>query len=260
MKSLSKWRSCLVIYTSAAAIALALGGQPAMAGNLDKQGHVKADDYLPSATATSARPWNGCRVYGELGYMVQKQRTVDNDDGGSDFGITFDVSTALDAATYGLGGGCDVQTGDKWVFGGFGEISWTNKNQQFSIPTPAGGIVGDTDIDHMITLAGRVGYLFTPKWMGYALGGYTWTSGKTATSFKELFSPDEPISKAFGDRGGWTVGIGTEAFIAEHWTINLEYNFTRLDGGTLQWSTNEASIANVDTDLHRVMTRLSYHF
>src|SRR5262249_44149091 len=153
----------------AAVLVLVLGSAHAVAADPVKKGSVKADDYLAPVSASKDKPWNGCRVYGDLGYMVQDQSTVD-----SEGGIQFDVSPALDAATWGFGAGCDVQLSDKWAVGAFGDISWTNKGQQFSLTTPAGTVVDDTDIDHMVTLGGRVGYLFTSQWMAYALARYTW--------------------------------------------------------------------------------------
>jgi outer membrane immunogenic protein len=216
---------------------------------------------VPGASLGKPTPWSGLRVYGDLGYAVQRDHAVDDDDGGSPFGTVFDITSAVDGLTYGFGAGLDGQVGDKMVAGVFADISWTNKGNGFTIPVNGSSspIVGDIDIDHIVTVGGRLGFLATPNVLLYGLGGYSWVDANTLTSYG---SGQDAVKAAFGDRGGWTVGAGVEAFLfgSRTWTGSLEYRYTDLGGHTLHWSDNPASVADVDSDLHRVIARVAYHF
>src|SRR5262245_16557296 len=101
----------LALYVAAliaAVIGLTLGAVNVRAGDRGRKGAIA--DGLPPVAASSAKPWSGLRLYGDLGYAVQTQRAVDNDDGGLQIsGTTFDVSTAADGLSYGFGTGYDVQ-------------------------------------------------------------------------------------------------------------------------------------------------------
>ena len=76
----------------------------------------------------------------------------------------------------------------------------------------------------MITVTGRVGYLFTPQLLGYVKGGGAWTSADYVING---FGPPAFNSEnGFGvNRSGYTVGAGLEWMFAKGWSVFGEFNY-----------------------------------
>lgn len=202
---------------------------------------------LGAAPAMAADPkWTGCYVGANLGYAMQTSRAVD--DQGPAW-AQFDLTAAADGVTYGVGAGCDYQTGN-FVLGVMGSYDWTNAKDQVEIPIGGGTLVGDMDVQSMWFIGGRVGYLMTPNVLGYALGGYT----------KVNLDPLAGANDSIGDPGGLTVGGGLEVMLPGNWTGRIEYRFTDLGNDTLQWAAAPTAVADVDTNLHQVRLGLTYRF
>jgi len=226
----------------------------ANAGGLERSGRVKAADqpYLAPVSATSTAPWSGCYVGGNLGYVVQTQRAVD------DIGaFKFDVSTAADGFTYGIAGGCDLQMGSSpFVIGAMTDYDWTNSRDKIVFNTTGGGptVVGDITIDNTWFVGGRFGILVTPRVLIYGVGGYTYVYSST------VLDPTGPAAGVSSDGGGITAGAGIEALAASGWSAKFEYRFVDLDNDTIKWDTPIDSVAKVNNNLHQVRLGVTYRF
>lgn len=196
-----------------------------------------------SKLASASEPsWTGCYFGGNLGYLVQTSRAVD-DKGGTQF----DVSTASDAATYGVGAGCDLRIGQTPVVVGiFGDIDWTNAGKSLKVGS---GTLGDTDINRAYAIGGRAGFLAGPNILLYGTGGYanvdmTTTLG-TAKASKE---------------SGYFIGAGAEAMLNSGWSTKLEYRFVDLGNDTMKYGGGPTQVADIDKNMHQVRLGIDYKF
>ena len=145
--------------------------------------------------------------------------------------------------------GCDYQVQQHFVVGLQGDFSWANLrglNSLFDTYNPTlnsrvnRSFTGNTDIDLMGTITGRVGYS-SERALFYVKGGAAWIHDNYSMRYDRasvaLVNPPPPIvfqdsviGSASATRWGWTVGTGFEYALSKHVSAFVEYDF--LDFGT----------------------------
>ncbi len=76
--------------------------------------------------------------------------------------------------------------------------------------------------DYVATARGRVGYA-AGRWLTYATGGLAWTGERFLDT--PALGNDE---KKLNTRLGWVAGAGVEYAFAPHWSVKLEYLYSRF--------------------------------
>ena len=194
-------------------------------------GAAFAADMAAKAHQPSSQPlyaWGGCFVGGDVGagwHRIEQSQIASTD--GTVFTPPIDWGSSQHADFIGGGQvGCNYQFSENWVLGAqemfdFGDIKSSN-----NLPDPrlaAAAPFQNTTTHEIITATARLGYLFTPQFLGYVKGGGAWTRTSTAVFFS---IPAVALSEsADADRSGWTVGGGLEWMFAPNWSVFAEYNY-----------------------------------
>jgi outer membrane immunogenic protein len=137
-----------------------------------------------------------------------------------------------------IGGG---QFGYNWqassiVYGIEADFQYTSHDSTQTVAFPAGAFDANTQsarskLDFLGTVRGRLGYTFTPMFLGYVTGGLAY--GHTQNSVTTIGVPDGFPGVAVsgtGDewRAGWTVGAGFEYAFGANWSVKGEYLYYDL--------------------------------
>ena len=113
-----------------------------------------------------------------------------------------------------------------WLFGLEGDLQYSDERGTGEICIVAGCAIGtglltaNYRLDWFGTARGRVGFLPTERLLLYATGGLAYGHLSATT-------PLLPLSWG-STRAGWTVGVGAEAAIDNHWSVKLEYLYMDL--------------------------------
>jgi outer membrane immunogenic protein len=178
--------------------------------------------------AVKARPvvapvlynWQGCYVGANVGGGWDKIDT---------FRVQDDV-VGPNVANYGrekdsafIGGGqagCDFMAGKDLVFGvqGMGDFgSLSGRHQLTDFPA-----FSETNkLDSIVTATGRIGYLWTPQFLGYGKVGVAFLHSKNS-----VFTPAGVLTESASFwQPGMTAGVGGEWMFAPHWSVFAEWNY-----------------------------------
>lgn len=132
-------------------------------------------------------------------------------------------------ADYGVRAGYDWQSG-RWVFGVVAEYTQGDSRDSVSAfsTTPAFYTM-TRDLDTTLALRGRVGWAFGGE------GDYLayFTAGAVRAKIDHSFATSN-TANAFTLRGddradGWQAGVGVERKVLDHFSVGLEYLFSRID-------------------------------
>jgi outer membrane immunogenic protein len=131
-----------------------------------------------------------------------------------------------------------------------GYSTWLNEDDLFRDAS--------TDIDWIITLAGRVGVTFD-RTLVYAKGGVAWAD----ESFSHTGGSDTNVRFFTGDNTatGWLIGAGLEYAMDQNWSIKAEYNY--IDFGDERVSVTDGertAIFDIDQDLQIAKIGINYRF
>jgi high affinity Mn2+ porin len=84
-----------------------------------------------------------------------------------------------------------------------------------------------TDVAHRIdsfgTVRGRIGHAFN-QWLIYATGGFAWSQARFQQTPGLVLEQDKVLRVAYG----WAAGVGAEVAFTPHWTVKLEYLYSRF--------------------------------
>ena len=208
MSRIKAYRTCLI--ASAALGALTLG-LPAHAADLKLA--AKAPYLQP------AFDWSGFYIGAHVGYSH-----------GASSSVLRDPAPTSESGTFGgmIGG---VQAGHNWrmssglLFGLEGDLTFPYTLS--SNPTIALLATPNRDffehLDYVGTARGRIGYTSGP-WLAYVTGGFAF-AGERYTSLPFVGVSEKHI----GVRPGWAAGAGIEYGFAPHWTVRLEYLYSRFE-------------------------------
>jgi outer membrane immunogenic protein len=181
--------------------------------------------------AVKARPvvapvqtWTGCYIGGNVGGTFSHMDT---------WRVSVDTTGAA-PANYGrendsgfIGGGqvgCDFMAGPTLVFGIQGSFDFGSaKGSHFLTDFPT---FSETNtLKSIETATGRIGYLWTPQFLGYVKGGMAWMQNRN-----QVLSPGGALveSSSFW-LPGMTAGVGGEYMFTPNWSVFVEYNYMWIE-------------------------------
>jgi len=134
-------------------------------------GSASAADLYPLKAPPPVSTWTGCYVDAGAGYGMWKQdHYTAVVEPGSLTQISPSASTGGEGWLGRVGAGCDYQVSPRWVVGVFGDYDFTGLSGTFQ--DPWFGYVGNEQERNEWGVGARIGYLLTPKLMGFLDGGY----------------------------------------------------------------------------------------
>jgi len=163
--------------------------------------------------------WTGCYIGGNTGGGWSRVDTtrISQDAVGPAFA---DYGRETDNGFSGGGQvGCDFQT-TNLVFGIQGEFDFGNINGRHAVA--AFPTFSETNsLRQIYLITGRVGYLWTPQFLGYVKVGAAFMNNRN-----QVFQPSGALSESatFTDPGV-TAGIGGEWMFAPDWSVFAEWNY-----------------------------------
>jgi high affinity Mn2+ porin len=108
-----------------------------------------------------------------------------------------------------------------------------------------------TDVAHRIdsfgTIRGRIGQAFN-HWLIYSTGGFAFSQARFQQTPGIVLEQDKVLRGVFG----WTAGIGAEVAVAPHWTVKLEYLYSRFGGLDVVFPSGTRYDSSFDLHLLRV--------
>jgi outer membrane immunogenic protein len=174
----------------------------------------------PRAAPVPLYNWTGCYIGGNAGGAGSRMDTIR---------LQTDNPVAPAYLPYGrendsgfIGGGqvgCDFQT-TNWVFGLQAEFDFGNvKGSHAILNLP--GFTEQNNLQQIYTIAGRIGYLWTPQVLTYGKVGVAYFQNKN-----QLFFPGGALfeSSKFTDPG-ILAGGGIEWMFAPNWSVFAEGNY-----------------------------------
>lgn len=155
----------------------------------------------------------------------------------TDLGAT-PIDTSKDAAVIGGFVSYD-KTFDKFVIGG--EFGFSGTIEDMTTGASATSRV-TIDPKWSFDATARAGYLFNPKTLVYARGGYA------NERIRSSLVTTTGTTTASENRDGWLVGGGVERIITDHVSARLEYRYTDFSNGDGKF------------DRHQTLLGVSYRF
>jgi outer membrane immunogenic protein len=231
----------------------------------------------PMAAAIEVYSWTGFYIGGHIGGGVGEDDPVSMQRFTGAGGV---VPHPLQSGTFtdnnfafgGAQAGYNQQFGS-WVAGIEADISAGSRRDAsiFLTEGPVGYTASRTvGPEWFGTVRGRLGYLFSPRTMGYVTGGLAY--GETRPLRQFVTGPGPIGAFAFNTgptdtRTGWTVGAGFEYMLAPKWSIKAEYQYIDLGnefGGTNTIIFNGGNRATFtsggDFRVHTGQIGVNYHF
>lgn len=188
-----------------------------------------------------------------------------------------------DSSTVRIGGylGYNWQFAPRWLAGLEGDLAWGNsKNTRGGVPGTFGTGQytgpGVTAVDSTFvketwdaSLRARLGFLLTPTWLLYAIGGVAFQDLEVGASCgghppswcNNTVARSESVSSV---RVGWTIGGGVETMLSKNWLARVEYRYA--DYGSIVHTffpappTGDAVVSSVSLRTHTVLGGISYNF
>jgi outer membrane immunogenic protein len=229
---------------------------------LASAGAASAAD-LPLKVAPVAAPlynWTGCYVGGNAGGGWTRVDTTrfSQDTIGQSFAF---YGRENDSGFIGGGQvGCDFQT-TNLVFGVQGTFDFGNINGRHALvdfPT----FSETNSLKAIYTATGRVGYLWTPSFLGYVKVGMSWMQNKN-----QVLQPNGALlESASFTLPGMTAGIGGEWMFAPNWSVFAEYNYMWIEDTSGQHFTSApgvfppGEVLNVKQTAQTVLVGVNYKF
>jgi outer membrane immunogenic protein len=218
--------------------------------------------------AVKARPiaapvpynWTGCYIGGNVGgawSRVDTQR-VSQDLVGPAFA---NYGRENDSGFIGGGqAGCDFQAGSNLVFGVQGQFDFGSINGRHAL-TDFPTFSETNSLKDVITGTGRIGYLFTPAFLGYGKVGVAFMRDRN-----QVFQPNGALlESASFTLPGITAGGGVEWMFTPNWSVFAEYNYMWIEDQSGQHFTAAPGVAggevlNVKQTVQTALVGVNYKF
>ena len=111
--------------------------------------------------------------------------------------------------------GYDYMISERVLVGAFADARLGNIGLSFDAGSDEAKFTNDYGFDAGV----RLGYLLTPKTLGYVLGGYSW-------QHVDADIPGAPAGANLDtNRDGYVLGLGVETAVAANWTLKSEYRY-----------------------------------
>ena len=148
----------------------------------------------------------------------------------------------------GVQAGYNVQLSSGIVLGAEADITFPNYLASNSIAallaTPRSEIV--EQFDYAGSLRGRIGYA-SGHWLAYATGGLAW-AGERFVNTPAIGSEEKELNV----RLGWAAGAGVEYAFAPHWSLRLEYLYSRFEQADIRFPSATQISSSLDLQSIRV--------
>ncbi|KWT65291.1 Iron siderophore receptor protein [Hyphomicrobium sulfonivorans] len=180
----------------------------------------------------------------------------------------------FDSGMFGVQAGYNWQLGNGLVLGLEADLSKTYMQGTHKARSTegtladAGAVQAATgyDVDWTASLRGRIGYAVTDRLMLYGTGGLSMLrESQTRQQFQSLNYPSQAlgketqifqIEKDTKNRFGFTVGVGAEYAVSEHWSIRADYGYTRFGAETFSFDKALAGAAQASTEKKQIGTQI----
>jgi outer membrane immunogenic protein len=216
---------------------------PALAADLAPAPVYKA----PPPVLPVVWSWTGFYIGSNFGWIGSTDNAItntgtDNGPGGLGTYLSFGGIPATISASHSnfIGGGqigYNWQWGPSWVLGleaDFDGIASPSTTVVAAFPGNAAFAPAQSGfaraLDDLGTVRGRVGYLISPSFLGYATGGLAYGETKLLNAFYgNTFVPPAASTNLIDNmQVGWTVGAGVEWRFAPQWSVKAEYLYVDL--------------------------------
>jgi high affinity Mn2+ porin len=164
-----------------------------------------------------------------------------------------------------------IQGGYNYVFpshvmlGFEADVSFPNHLSASQIfASPAAGQYAIIDkVELFSTMRARAGLAFN-KWLIYGTGGFAFDRDLLQNAQQGGISAGigvQPgnVDQAYFSRYGWTLGLGVELGLSQHWSAKLEYDFMDFGSRTVSFPLEAQQYAS-NLSIQSVQAGLNYHF
>lgn len=203
----------------------------------------------PVAAPPVAAPvynWSGCYVAGGGGYGMWNQDTTHLENG---VPLTSEVTSGGRGWFGTVGGGCDLQVGQRWVIGAFADYDFADIKGDLIDPV---NLVGREKERSAWAAGGRIGFVVTPAVLAYVNGGYTQARFSAVNLFEPALTPiPTNLTVPAQTYSGWFIGTGYEYNLG--WIPGLfwrtEYRYAQYDRDNVGvvTSTGAPTTSSIDT-------------
>jgi high affinity Mn2+ porin len=205
---------------------------------------IAADVRLPvkAPHIQSVFDWTGFYIGAHAGFAR-----------GSSSAVLTDPAITASSGSFGgvIGGvqaGYNVQLSSGIVLGAEADITFPNYLASNSIAallaTPRSSVV--EQLDYAGSLRGRIGYA-SGHWLAYATGGLAW-AGERFVNTPAIGSEEKELNV----RLGWAAGAGVEYAFAPHWSLRLEYLYSRFEQADIRFPSATQISSSLDLQSIRV--------
>jgi high affinity Mn2+ porin len=172
---------------------------------------------------------------------------------GASSAVLTDLAITASSGSFGgvIGGvqaGYNVQLSSGIVLGAEADITFPNYLASNSIAallaTPRSDVV--EQLDYAGSLRGRIGYA-SGHWLAYATGGLAW-AGERFVNTPAIGSEEKELNV----RLGWAAGAGVEYAFAPHWSLRLEYLYSRFEQADIRFPSATQISSSLDLQSIRV--------
>lgn len=150
--------------------------------------------------------------------------------------------------------GYNFMLSDSFVFGVQTDLLINPVEDVASIDIGPVTAVADLEMEHLVSVSVRAGYLFDLHTLAYVIGGYSTAnlSGPIGVANVQGATVTMMDQTTFD---GFHVGAGIERQVSDSLSVRAEYRYTDLDGAELA-----GGLVGVSTELHSVMFGLNWNF
>jgi outer membrane immunogenic protein len=203
--------------------------------------------------------WTGCYIGGNAGGGWTRVDTtrVSQDTIGAAFA---NYGRENDSGFIGGGqAGCDFQT-TNLVFGVQGTFDFGSIKGSHAV-TDFPNLSETNNLKAVYTATGRVGYLWTPSFLGYVKAGMSWMQNRNL-----VLQPGGALTESSSyTLPGMTAGIGGEWMFAPNWSVFAEYNYLWIEDFSGQHFaaaglTSPGEVLNVKQTTQTVLVGVNYKF
>jgi len=201
-----------------------------------------ADMPLKAPALKAVYDWTGFYVGAHAGFGRGSSGAVLTDPAASTTGNVFDGMIG------GVQAGYNYRLASGFLLGVEADISLpsylTSNSLVSSIATARSAVTEQWD--YVATARGRVGYA-AGSWLFYATGGLAW-AGERFRDPPAIGDDDKILNTRFG----WSAGGGVEYGFAPHWSVRLEYLYSRFERANINFPSGTQYTSSLDFQALRV--------
>jgi outer membrane immunogenic protein len=196
--------------------------------------------------------WQGCYIGGNAGGAWNRMDT--------ELPGLLDYGRENDSGFIGGGqAGCDFMAGKDLVFGVQGMFDFGNVSGRHAV-TAFPTFSETNNLRSIGTATGRIGYLWTPQFLGYVKGGMAFMRERN-----QVFLPSGGLFEAASfTLPGMTVGAGAEYMFTPNWSVFAEWSYYWIEDKSGQFFTPAPGFVgetlNVKPVSQSVLVGVNYKF